>query len=172
MARTIIGVMGGGDSAPESAVKLAYRLGELIAEQGWALLNGGRDAGVMDASAAGARSRGGLTIGVLPRDDTKNASEHLDVRIVTGLGSARNVVNVLSSDVVIACAGGAGTVSEIALALKHGRPVILLDFDVGGLFEAYRERGLLLSAPTPERAVELAQEIIARPAHMTSEPDG
>ena len=160
MPKTLIGVMGGGESAPESAVRDAYRLGELIADEGWVLLNGGRSVGVMDAAAAGAHSRGGLAIGVLPGDSPAGASEHLDVRIITGMGSARNVINVLSSDVVIACGGGAGTLSEVALALKHGRPVILLNLDVGALFDAYRERGLLFDAPTPEAAVALARGLV------------
>ncbi len=160
MRRIVIGVMGGGESAPAHAVRDAYRLGELIAENGWVLLNGGRDAGVMAASAAGARSRGGLTVGILPGGDTRHASKHLDICVVTGLGSARNVINVLSSDVVIACAGAEGTISEVALALKHGKPVIALNFDLGGLFEAARRRGQLLRASTPEEAIRLAQQVL------------
>ena len=160
MRRIVIGVMGGGESAPEHAVRDAYRLGELIAENGWVLLNGGRDAGVMDASAAGARSRGGLTLGILPGSDARRASKHLDICVVTGLGSARNVINVLSSDVVIACAGAEGTISEVALALKHGKPVIALNFDLGNLFEAARRRGQLLRASTPEEAIRLAQQVL------------
>jgi uncharacterized protein (TIGR00725 family) len=158
MPKTIVGVMGGGEGAPPHAVRDAYRLGELIAEQGWVLLNGGRDAGVMDASAAGAASKGGLTVGILPGRDTRGASKHVDIRIVTGLGDARNVINALSGDVVVACAGGAGTISEVALALKNGRTVILLNFDVGGLFAGYGDR--LLHASTPEEAIELARRVV------------
>jgi len=160
MARTIIGVMGGGESAPESAIRDAYQLGKLIAVSGWGLLFCGRGAGVMDAAARGAQSRGGLTVGVLPDKDTRGASAHLDISIVTGMGSARNVINVLSSDVVIACGGGAGTLSEVALALKHARPVILLNFDLGGLLGEYRERGLLHDAATPEEAVQIARRLL------------
>ena len=69
MRKTVIGVMGGGESAPPRAVNAAYRLGALIAARGWVLLNGGRDAGVMAASAAGAHSQGGLVVGVLPDRD-------------------------------------------------------------------------------------------------------
>ncbi len=160
MHRVIVGVMGGGEGASAQAVRDAHRLGELIAEAGWVLLNGGRDAGVMDASAAGARSRGGLVVGVLPGRDKGRASAHLDICIVTGLGDARNVVNALSSDVVIACAGGEGTISEVALALKNGKTVIALNFDPGGLFERARAQGRLLSASTPEEAVEMARRAI------------
>lgn len=160
MARTVIGVMGGGEGAPDHAVRDAYRLGELVALEGWVLLNGGRNAGVMAASAAGARSQGGLVIGILPDKSTHGASEHLDVAIVTGMGNARNVINVLSSDVVISCSGGAGTISEVALALKSGKPVITLNFDTGNLFVSARPWAQLYDAVTPEDAVEIARRIL------------
>jgi len=166
MARqVIIGVMGGGSAAPE-ILAAAYRLGTLIAQEGWVLLNGGRRAGVMHASAAGARAAGGLTVGVLPDDHTGGLSEHIDIPIVTGMGSARNCINVLSSQVVVACQGGAGTVSEIALALKFDRPVVLLGFDPGALFETYRRRGKLQAAATPEEAIERIKALL--PAARTS----
>lgn len=125
--RPVIGVMGAGEGAAPRDVELAERLGELVAQRGWVLLTGGRDAGVMGAAARGAkRVPGSLTVGILP-DASGGASPHVDVAIVTGLGNARNAVNVLSSDVVVACgAGGAGTASEVALALKSGRPVVLV----------------------------------------------
>jgi uncharacterized protein (TIGR00725 family) len=141
----------------------AYELGRLIAENGWILLNGGRDAGVMDASARGAHEAGGLTVGVLPDDDRSRASEHLDVAIVTGMGSARNNINVLSSDVVVACAGGAGTLSEIALALKAERPVVVLAFDVGTAFSAYTRSGQLVVVDTPAEAIGAAKRWLDTP---------
>jgi hypothetical protein len=153
--------MGGGDYASEQAIRNAYRLGELIAEQGWVLLNGGRNVGVMAASAAGARSKGGLTIGVLPDSSTRFAAPDLDIAIVTGMGDARNMINVLSSDVIISCAGGPGTLSEIALALKNGRTVILVNFDIGPVFMEYAgER--LLRAVTPEEAIDLARRALSQ----------
>ena len=69
---------------------------------------------------------------------------------------ARNLINVLSSDVVIACPGGAGTLSEVALALKNGRPVICVGFDVGPAFEPYRQKGQLQQVETPEQAIDAA----------------
>ncbi len=51
----------------------------------------------------------------------------MDIAIVTDMGSARNNINVLSAHVVVACGMGAGTASEVALAIKAGKPVILLD---------------------------------------------
>ena len=153
--RPVVGVMGGGQVGPDVQA-MAQRLGRLIAERGWVLLNGGRDAGVMAASARGAREAGGTVIGVLPGSDAGDASQDLDYAIVTGMGDARNVINVLSSDVVIACAGALGTLSEIVLALKQDKRVILLDREVSPELDAYRRRGQLTTAGNPEEAVEQA----------------
>ncbi len=160
MRKEVIGVMGGAEVDAETEA-LARRLGRLIAERGWVLLNGGRDCGVMAASAAGAREAGGTVIGILPGGSTTGASPDLDYAVVTGLGDARNLVNVLSSDVVIACVGGAGTVSEVALALKNDKPVILLGWDVGPALDRYRSAHRLESVQTPEEAVGRAAEILA-----------
>lgn len=151
--------MGGGESDPKRLAD-ARELGRLIAEKGWVLLNGGRDSGIMEASARGAAGAGGLVVGVLPDDHRGRASQHLDVQILTGMGSARNAINVLSSDVVIACSGGAGTLSEIALALKAERPVIVLDFEIGSAFAAYAERGDLHPVRTPREAVAVAARLL------------
>lgn len=154
-----MGVMGGGEGASPEACRAAYQLGRLIAAEGWILLNGGRPAGVMEASAKGAKENGGLTVGILPDRDSCFASEYIDIPIVTGMGDGRNYLNVLTSDVVVALPGGAGTVSEIALALKNRKTVILLGFDPGRLFESYREEELLKSAATPEEAVKLIRAL-------------
>lgn len=129
MRKKIVGVMGPGDKATKVDVQHAYRLGELIAQQGWILLTGGRKSGVMDAVNKGAKSANGLTIGILPTDHQKDISEAVDIAIFTDMGNARNNINVLSSDVIIACGMGAGTVSEVALALKANKQVILLNND-------------------------------------------
>jgi uncharacterized protein (TIGR00725 family) len=150
----IIGVMGGGESDPENA-EAAYRLGSLIAKQGWILLNGGRNSGIMDASARGASAHGGLTVGILPDDNRRRVSDYISIPIVTGLGNARNCINVLSSDFVVACPGGAGTLSEIALALKIGKPVILLNYKMKDMFDGFiKIAGSLYRADTPEEAVD------------------
>ena len=159
--RTVIGVMGGGE-ADAAATDLAYRMGVLIASEGWVLLNGGRASGVMDASARGAREAGGLVVGVLPDCDTSQASAHLDVPIVTDLGYGRNYVNVLSSRVVVALPGRAGTLSEIALALSIRRPVVLVGFDPGDGFDEFRESGLLISADSPEDAVGTIRRLLSK----------
>ncbi|MEW5987332.1 MAG: cytochrome [Chloroflexota bacterium] len=125
--RPVIGVMGAGEGASPADVAHARQLGELIAREGWILLTGGRNVGVMQAANEGAKQvAGSLTIGILPNRQAA-VSPDVDVAIFTDLGAGRNNVNVLSSDVVIACGtGGPGTVSEIALAIKAGKPVILL----------------------------------------------
>lgn len=129
MRKPIVGVMGPGDLATQTDIKNAYELGKLIAQEGWILLTGGRNVGVMDAASKGAKEAGGLTVGILPSNNTRNASDAVDIAILTDLGNARNNINVLSSDVVVACGIGLGTVSEIALALKNRKPVILLSED-------------------------------------------
>ena len=148
----IVGVMGGGMVTPQDA-KSAYRLGSLIAAQGWILLNGGRNAGVMRSSARGARENGGITVGILPDDHPHDASPFIQIPILTGMGNARNCINVLSSHVVVACPGGTGTISEIALALKSSRPVILMDFDIQGMFKRYLKTEMLFAAKTPEEVI-------------------
>ncbi|MGF1591263.1 MAG: TIGR00725 family protein [Pleurocapsa sp.] len=127
MGKTIIGVMGAGDSATAEDRELAEQLGSAIAENNWVLLTGGRTSGIMDAASRGAKASKGLVIGVLPSNSTVGISDAVDIAIVTDMGNARNNINVLSSDVVIACGMGLGTASEIALALKNHKPVILLN---------------------------------------------
>jgi uncharacterized protein (TIGR00725 family) len=150
--RTVVGVMGG-TVADARTREQAYRLGRLVAESGWVLLNGGRPQGVMEASARGARDAGGLTVGILYDDDREGACEALDIVIPTGMGAARNIVNVLASDVVVACRGSGGTLSEIALALRFTRPLVLLDFDPGEAFLSAAGDGRWVRAATPEEAV-------------------
>jgi uncharacterized protein (TIGR00725 family) len=169
--KTIVGIMGGGYASREAA-ETAYRLGALIAREGWVLLNGGRAAGVMEASARGARDQGGLTVGILPGSSIEGASGAIDIPILTGMGDARNCINVLTSDVVIACPGGAGTLSEVALALKNGRHVIALGFDVGGALAPWLERGLLRRAQTPEEAVAAVREILGLEQQPSNRGDG
>lgn len=161
MRRTVIGVMGG-TTADERTADLARRLGGLIAANGWVLLSGGRPTGVMQASVTGAHEAGGLTVGVLFDDDHAQAAAGLDIVIPTGMGAARNVVNVLASDVVVACRGTGGTLSEIALALRFGRPVVLLDFDPGAAFlDAALPGARWTLAATPDEAVARVRDYLA-----------
>ncbi|NEQ45741.1 MAG: cytochrome [Leptolyngbya sp. SIOISBB] len=127
MARILIGVMGPGESATVDENMTAYTLGQAIAQQGWGLLTGGRAVGVMAAASTGAQASNGWVVGILPDADDTQMSAAVDIAIVTGMGQGRNVINVLSSHVVIACGLGPGTLAEMALALKLGKPLILLN---------------------------------------------
>jgi hypothetical protein len=168
MPKIIIGVMGAGNSGTPKDMDNAYRLGLLIAENHWVLLTGGRNIGVMDAASRGAKSAGGLTVGILPGKNLDGVSEALDLAIVTDLGNARNNLNVLSSQVVIACGMGAGTASEIALAIKNGKPVILLNEDrISRQFFTSLAPEQIAIAETPETAIALTREILAAQS-MTS----
>jgi uncharacterized protein (TIGR00725 family) len=162
--RPVIGVVGASRASPAHLAD-ARDLGRRIAEAGWILLTGGRDAGVMAAATEGAKTvPGSLTVGILPERDSV-AAPGLDVVIVTGMGDARNVINVLSSRVVVACGvEGAGTASEIALALKSGVPVVLLRADpeavalFGGL-----GRSLVHQAASPDEAVRVIRDVLEVP---------
>jgi uncharacterized protein (TIGR00725 family) len=113
-----------GASRPEPAlVEQAERLGRRLAEGGAVVLCGGGP-GVMEAVCRGARSAGGTTVGLLPGLDRAEGNPHLTVSLPTGLGQGRNLLLVRSSDALVAVGGGFGTLSEIALALRTGTPVI------------------------------------------------
>ena len=129
MARIIVGVMGPGENATPEDNELAFELGRAIAKEGWAVLTGGRSFGVMEAAMKGARDLNGLTIGILPDANEANASENAEVRIVTGMGSGRNYISVLSSHIIVVVGMAAGTASEVALAIKSNKKVILLHQD-------------------------------------------
>jgi uncharacterized protein (TIGR00725 family) len=160
--KVIVGVMGG-SAADQKAYTAAHRLGYLIAGHGWILLNGGRRSGIMAASAKGASENGGITVGILPEADRQNVSEHIDIPIVTGMGQARNIINVLSSDIIVACKGGAGTLSEIALAVKSRKPVILLGYSKCDVTDVITSSELVYFVDSPETAVEVISGMVSDP---------
>ena len=113
-----------GESDPQTSLAdLAFELGRGIAQRHAVLICGGLT-GVMDHAARGAQAAGGLTVGVLPSEDSDDANPYIDIAIATGLGHARNAILARTADGVIALGGGLGTLSEIALALRNGRPAI------------------------------------------------
>jgi uncharacterized protein (TIGR00725 family) len=120
--RRLIAVCGESDPATRLQTE-AFELGRGIAERGAALICGGLT-GVMEHAARGAQAAGGLTIGLLPGDDPRSANPAIEIAIATGLGHGRNAVLVLSADGVVALGGGLGTLSEIALAMRLGRPAV------------------------------------------------
>jgi uncharacterized protein (TIGR00725 family) len=157
--RPIVGVVGGG-AASAATCAAARAVGRRIAGGGALLLCGGRG-GVMEAAARGAREGGGRTIGILPfAPGEGEANRYVDCAIFSGLGDGRNYFNACASDVLIALAGGAGTLSEIALALKIGVPVVFLD-----AWDFLAGQPALGSTPTaraasPEAAVAAAFKLI------------
>jgi uncharacterized protein (TIGR00725 family) len=157
-----------GASEPQSSTLHAARqLGRLAAEAGWAVLTGGRPEGVMEAACVGAKSvPGSLTIGILPTGPDGPVSAHVDVAVFTGMGEARNVINVLSSDVVVACGvEGPGTASEVALALRLARPTVLLAAAPAAspFFRTIAGRELLHEVQTPESVIEFIERRLGIP---------
>ena len=165
----IIGVVGGGagTSPPGSETyALAEAVGRLLAQAGALVLCGGRG-GVMEGAAKGVREGGGRTIGVLPTLEG-GANEYIDCALYTGLGDGRNYVNACTSDALIALAGEAGTLSEIALGLKIGVPVVYLK-----AWEFLHAQPAFTAdwAPTPDEAVAMAfRRIGAAPGRLLDRP--
>jgi uncharacterized protein (TIGR00725 family) len=122
--RVYVAVIGAGDDdAPDAVLEAAEAVGRGVARAGAVVVCGGRG-GVMEAACRGAVAEGGLTIGILPGLDRAEANDHVVVAIPTGLGEARNALVVRAADAVVAVDGGYGTLSEIALALVAGTPVV------------------------------------------------
>jgi hypothetical protein len=148
----LIGVIGGSSPTAEEAA-LAEAVGHALAEAGAMLICGGRG-GVMEAACRGAKAADGLTIGVLPGASRRGANPHVDIPIVTGMGEARNAIITRTAQAVIAVGGSYGTLSEIALALAFGTPVVGL-----GTWTMAREGhppAPITYVDTPEEAVERA----------------
>lgn len=161
MRKIIIGVMGPGDDATSENKNQAYELGRLIAQKGWVVLSGGRNVGVMDAVSQGGRSAGGLVVGILPFSNGDQASTAVEIAILTGMGDARNHINVLTSDVLVICGMNPGTASEVGLGLKAKKPMIFLKSDDKSLafFQALTTEKIF-TAQTPLETITLIQKLI------------
>lgn len=158
--------MGPGENAtPENNV-IAFELGKAIAKQGWIVLTGGRSFGVMDAVMKGAHEANGLTIGILPDANEQNASDNADIRIVTGMGSGRNYLSVLSSHVVVVLGMAAGTASEVALAIKANKRIILLNQDEITI-RFFKNMGTyrVVVAENVEDTIRMAKEFVTLPVN-------
>jgi hypothetical protein len=147
-----IAVIGSGVCDADTAT-VAREVGAELARRGAVLICGGRG-GVMEAACQGARSEGGLTVGILPGPDRAQANPYVEVAIATGLGEARNAIVVRAADAVIAVSGDYGTLSEIGLALKMERPVIGLG--TWELARPGRPSTAIILASSPAEAVKLA----------------
>ena len=152
MSRTpYIGVVGPGEASPAELAS-AEEVGAGLAELGAVVVTGGLG-GVMEAACRGARSRRGRTLGILPGDDRDAANGWVEIAVATGMGELRNGLVVRASDALVAVGGGHGTLSEVALALKLGRPVVGLGtWAVHGVDEV----------TTPVEAVERIARLLAQ----------
>lgn len=144
----VISVVGAG-SCDRETYGMAEEVGRLVAGKGGILFTGGLG-GVMEGASKGAFESGGITVGILPGLSAEEANRYVTVPVTTGLSHARNIIVVRSADAVIAVSGGYGTLSEIAVALKLGKPVIGIDTwdNIEGV----------IRAGSPEEAVRLAFE--------------
>jgi uncharacterized protein (TIGR00725 family) len=149
---SFIGVIGGSE-CPQRVLDTAEEVGREIARLGAVLVCGGLG-GVMEAACRGAQSQGGITVGILPGESRRTANPYVSIPIVTGIGYARNVAVVKSSQAVIAVDGSYGTLSEIAHALQSGIPVIGLG--TWSLSIEGRADTSIVLAKTPAEAVEIA----------------
>lgn len=143
-----IGVIGASNCS-NKIYEMAYKVGELIAKNGFVLVNGGLG-GVMEASSKGALNKGGLTVGIIPYSDRGEANSYVKVVIATNMGHARNMIIVHSCDSVISVGGGYGTASETAIALKEGKKVVAIE-------PTFMFPNLLI-AKSPEEAIKLIKE--------------
>tara|TARA_Y100000310_G_C20621326_1_gene783469 strand:+ start:691 stop:1188 length:498 start_codon:yes stop_codon:yes gene_type:complete len=160
--KPIIGVMGPGKEASGEVIKSATQLGELIASENWITLSGGIASGVMEAVTKGAKNNSGLTVGILPRTESEIA-DGIDVPIITNMSSARNNINALSCDVMVAVGIDTGTTTEIAFALSSlaNKPVILLNCTELGVsfFKSLREE-LVHTAKNPKEAINITRQLL------------
>jgi len=154
-----IAVCAPGEASDEELL-LAGAVGRLVAERGCTLVCGGLG-GAMAAACRGAKEAGGVTIGIIPGYDERAANPWVEHVICTGLGQARNVLVAATGQALIAVGGGWGTLSEIALGLRLGRPVVLLGGWADLLTNEVRARledleGTVVTAETAEAAVDAA----------------
>lgn len=144
--KIMIGVIGAGQLSPRGEEN-AYRIGQLLAEQGAVLVCGGLG-GAMKAASRGCVEAGGQVIGILPGADAAAANPYVTLPIATNMGHARNVMIAHTAQALIAVAGGYGTLSEMAIGLKLGKPVIQLD--------SWDLLSAAIVATSPEQAVAMA----------------
>lgn len=153
-----IAVVGPSAGTP-TELALGEAVGRRIAEAGGVLVCGGMG-GVMEAAAGGSAAAGGRSVGILPSDSRLDANPYVTVAVATGMGEARNAIVVRTADVVIAVHGEFGTLSEIALALKMGKPVVGL-----GTWELARDGepvDAIVRASDPDEAVAKALQLADR----------
>lgn len=148
----IISVIGAG-TCDSNIYSIAEEVGSRIAQRGAVLFSGGLG-GVMEAASRGAKEAGGTTVGILPGFSKDDANPFVTIPVTTGLSHARNIIVVRSADAVIAIGGEYGTLSEIAIALKLGKPVV--GINTWGAIEG------IIHVSSAEEAVEKAFDLAGR----------
>lgn len=161
----------GATSASELILAAAEDIGKGLVDAGFRVATGGLG-GVMTAASRGARHASGWTegsvIGILPGLVASEANPFVDVVVPTGMNYARNTILVAMADVVVAIGGGSGTLSEIALAWQHGKPIVTLDLGQGwsarlaGERLDHRRDDHLHRAESADEAVRLAVALIGK----------
>ena len=156
-----------GDSvATKENYQIAYELGKLLAKEKFIVINGGRG-GVMEAVCKGVQEVGGISVCILPSENKHEANKYCSIIIPSGIGFARNSINILAGDGIIAIGGRAGTLSEIAFAWIYNKPIVVLDKTNGWSEKLKNQRlddrrtDIIYSATTPEEAVSKIKELLA-----------
>ena len=151
----------GDSNTNEKNYKIAYELGKILAKEGIIVINGGRG-GIMEAICKGVKEMNGISVCILPSEDKREANKYCSIVIPTGIGFARNSINVLAGDGVIAIGGRAGTLSELAFAWIYNKPIVVIE-DTNGWSNRLknqkiddRRTDIIYSATTPKEAVELS----------------
>jgi uncharacterized protein (TIGR00725 family) len=154
-----ITVIGSSGKISSSVEALADSVGREVAKAGAILITGGKD-GVMEAASRGAKRAGGLTVGILGDSTLEFANPHLEVGITTGLGYARNYINVCTGDAIISISGAGGTLSELGFAIALDKLVVLME-GTGGVTDVITQAlpiikgSKIVTAKTAEEAVEI-----------------
>jgi len=159
-------VIGNNDNGCTSeSEKIAYEVGAEIAKSNSILITGGLG-GVMRAACHGAQDSGGITVGIIPQDDSSHANEFCDIVIPSGMGLTRDLLNALSADGVIVIGGGSGTLSEICAAYMYKKPIVTLK-NSGGTASKYadgyldhRKNVKIVGVETPQQAIKYILEQI------------
>lgn len=170
MKRTQVLVIGyNSEHCTEHAYKMAYEVGEEVALQGAVLITGGLG-GVMEAASKGAKSRGGIVVGIIPQDEKRYANPYCDVVISTGLGESRNFVTAYSGDAVIVVGGGIGTAIEASVAYRKGKPILTIKGSggtadkIGGKYLDDRRIIKIMEEEDPHAAVEKVLRALTSPS--------
>jgi hypothetical protein len=145
-----VSVIGGSESS-EEILSQAFRLGKLLAEEGCIVYTGGKG-GVMEAVSKGVSDGGGIVVGILPEPDTSEMNPYVQIPVCTGVGLGRNAILVQSADVIVAVNGKYGTLSEIAIALQLGKPII-------GLHTWTIDKNIV-QVESPEKVITAIQKVV------------